>query len=61
MNSSYLFDVDSYSRRPRRYTVRPTRLSRHAGIERALARLKQTIDALPRDNAGLRRTDGFST
>lgn len=61
MNSNFLFDVDSYSRRPRRYTVRPTRLSRHPGIEQALARLKQTIDTLPRDGARPRRVGGCST
>lgn len=49
MNANYLFDVDAYRKHPRRYTVRVTRLSRHPGIEQALTKLKQTIDALPRD------------
>jgi len=49
MNTAYLFDVDPYSKRTRRYVVRPSRLSRDPDIERALARLKQTIDALPRE------------
>ena len=49
MNTAYLFDVDSYTQRKRRYVVRPSRLSWNPNIERALARLKQTIDALPRE------------
>jgi len=53
MNSNFLFDVDAYSKR-RRYVVRPTRLSRHPGIEQALTRLKQTIDAQPREKSGKR-------
>lgn len=48
MNPNYLFDLDAYAKRPRRYVVHPSRLSRHPGIEQALTRLKQTIDALPR-------------
>lgn len=49
MNSNYLFDMDVYNNRRRRYIVRPTRLSRHPGIEQALSRLKQTMDTLPRE------------
>ena len=58
MNANYLFDVDAYERRPRRYVVRPSRLSRHPGVEQALARLKQTIDALPRKERS--KTRAFS-
>jgi hypothetical protein len=56
MNANFLFDVDAYRKHPRRYVVRPTRLSRHPGIEQALTRLKQTIDALPRESLGKKRT-----
>ena len=49
MNANYLFDVDAYTKRPRRYVVHPTRLSRHPGVEQALTRLKQTIESLPRE------------
>ena len=55
MNTNYLFDVDAYRKRPRRYTVRVTRLSRHPGIEEALLKLKQTIDAMPRSDAPVHR------
>lgn len=51
MNPNYLFDLDAYAKRPRRYVVRPRRLSYHPGIEQALVRLKQTIDALPRERS----------
>ena len=51
MNTAYLFDVDPYSKRTRRYVVRPSRLSRDPNIEQALARLKRTIDMMPRDRA----------
>lgn len=47
MKSSYLFDVAPYNNSVRRYGVRPVRLSRHPGIERALLRLKHTIESLP--------------
>lgn len=56
MNSNFLFDVDAYSKRPRRYVVRPTRLSRHPDIEQALTRLKQTIDATRRNTPHKRRS-----
>mgnify|MGYP003473095164 FL=1 len=55
MNTNYLFDVDAYRKHPRRYTVRATRLSRHPGIEEALLKLKQTIDAMPRSDAPVHR------
>lgn len=49
MNTAYLFDVESFSKQTqRRYVVRPSRLSRNPNIERALTRLKETMDALPR-------------
>jgi len=49
MNANFLFDVDAYTKRPRRYVVHPTRLSRHPDVEQALTRLKQTIELLPRE------------
>jgi hypothetical protein len=49
MNANFLFDVDAYTKRPRRYVVHPTRLSRHPDVEQALTRLKQTIESLPRE------------
>ena len=55
MSNVYLFDLDAYNKaRRRRYVVRPTRLSRHPGIEQALLRLKHTIDHLPREKSGER-------
>ena len=58
MNANYLFDVDAYSKRPRRYVVRRTRLSCHPGIEQALERLKHAIDESPRQKS--RKSGAFS-
>lgn len=58
MTPNFLFDLDPFTKRPRRYIVRPVRLSRHPGIEQALVRLKQTIDALPREGPQSRRANG---
>lgn len=56
MNANFLFDIDAYSKRPRRCRVRPNRLSRHPEIERALEQLKQTIDEARRERAAKPRT-----